>query len=418
MNGRQRSSTRNNYRLLLLACLLLASPGRPSVQANGETILTASGMMEVNEVRIGSEIGGRILQVEAQVGADVAVGDRLVLLDATPRLLELSLAEAAVATAQADLALVRAGPRPHEILAAQAAVALAEAQRDGALAAWENAEAAIEDPQELDTRLTEARTRLALAEQGTELAEAGLARQQLIRDQTPENSMQRSAADLQVRASEQALAAAQADQQSAQRLVNWLWLIRSEPLQMVARANQAKGQYQLMEAQVAVTQARLDDILAGPTAEEIAVAEAAVQQAQAEADVLRTEIDQLTLRSPIAGVVLSQSLREGELAAPAAPIMSLADLTEVKLVAYVPENQVGHVQLGQQVSVVVDSFPDRGFAGYVIHISDEPEFTPRNVAVAEERLNTFYAVEISLPNPEGLLKPGMPADITFLAAGS
>ena len=61
----------------------------------------------------------------------------------------------------------------------------------------------------------------------------------------------------------------------------------------------------------------------------------------------------------------------------------------------------------------MDSFPGRVFDGHVVRIADEPEFTPRNVATAEERLNTFYAAEIELPNPDGLLKPGMPADAVF-----
>jgi HlyD family secretion protein len=86
----------------------------------------------------------------------------------------------------------------------------------------------------------------------------------------------------------------------------------------------------------------------------------------------------------------------------------------VTLEAYVPENRIGQVQLGQPVQVTVDSFPGRTFDGRVARIGDEPEFTPRNVATAEERLNTFYAVEIQLPNPGGLLKPGMPADAIFV----
>jgi HlyD family secretion protein len=418
MTSGEKSDSRTSCWLLALVWFVCWGPGSIRAQADGEAILTACGMVEAKEIRIASEIGGRILQIQTQVGAEVHAGDELVILDATPCLLELSVAESAVATAQADLALVKAGPRSQEILAAQAALALAEAQRDGALANWENAQAAIEDPQELDARLTEARTQLALAEQRAELAEAELARQQLIHDQTPENSIQRNAADLQVRAADETLAATLADQQAAQRLVNWLWLIRSEPLQLIAQANLAKGKYRLAEAQVAIAQAQFDDVLAGPTPEEIAVAEAAVGQAQAEANALRTKIDQLTLKSPIDGIVLSQSLRQGELAAPAAPIISLANLTEVRLIGYVPENQIGQVQLGQEVSVVVDSFANRSFVGHVVHVSDQPEFTPRNVVVAEERLNTFYAVEIHLLNPEGLLKPGMPADMTFLAAGS
>jgi len=103
----------------------------------------------------------------------------------------------------------------------------------------------------------------------------------------------------------------------------------------------------------------------------------------------------------------------GELAAPAATILTVADLSVVTLEVYVPENRVGEVQLGQSVQVTLDAFPDHSFEGQVMHISDEPEFTPRNVATAEERLNTFYAVRIHLENPDLLLKPGMPADASF-----
>jgi HlyD family secretion protein len=68
------------------------------------------------------------------------------------------------------------------------------------------------------------------------------------------------------------------------------------------------------------------------------------------------------------------------------------------------------------VQVTVDSFPGKTFEGQVHRIGDEPEFTPRNTATAEERLNTFYVVEIRVPNPAGLLKPGMPADAAFGAS--
>jgi HlyD family secretion protein len=74
---------------------------------------------------------------------------------------------------------------------------------------------------------------------------------------------------------------------------------------------------------------------------------------------------------------------------------------------------VGQVLLGQQVAIAVDSFSDRTFPGRVVRIADEAEYTPRNVATVEERLNTFYAVVIEAANPEGLLKPGMPADVVF-----
>jgi HlyD family secretion protein len=375
--------------------------------------LTASGTIYATELRVATDSGGRILEVKTEVGAEVQAGDELVVLDTTPLMLQLLQEEAAILTAQADLAVVQAGPRPEEIAAAQAKLTLAKAQRDGALDAWDNALAAIENPQELDAQIIEARSQMELAAQGIELAEAKLANEQFLRDQTDEDSMARDVADLQVIAAERALAAAQADERTAQTLYDRLWSIRNEPLGLIAQANRAEGQYLVAEAEVAVAQADLDDLLAGPTAEEIAVAEATVRQAEAQANVLRVQVGQSTLTSPIDGIVLNQALRTGELAAAAAPILTLADLNEVTLEVYVPENRIGLVQLGQAVQVTVDSFPGTVFEGHVSRIGNEPEFTPRNVATAEERLNTFYAVEIQLPNPDRLLKPGMPADATF-----
>lgn len=378
-----------------------------------ESLLTASGTIRTDKVLVAAELGGRIVEVRAEVGDEVQAGDVLIVLDATPFLTKLAEAEAAVVAAQADLAVVEAGPRAEEIGAARAALALAEAQRDGDFAAWENALEAIEKPQQLDAQIVEARTKVALAEQSVELAEAELARERLLRDQKAEGSTERQAADLQVRAAEEALAAAQADQQMAQTMLNWLWIIRSEPLAFIAQAHAAEGQYQVTEAGVAVAQARLHDLLAGPSTEEIDVAKANVRLAQAQAGVLRVQRAKFALTSPVDGVVLDQALCAGEVAAPATTILTVADLGEVTLIVYVPENQIGQVQWGQAVQVTVDSFPDQIFTGRVTRIGDEPEFTPRNVATQEERLNTFYAVEVRLPNAEGLLKPGMPADATF-----
>ena len=375
--------------------------------------LTASGTIQATEILIGSEMGGRILDVRPEIGSEVKKGDVVVVMDATPLLVQARQKEAAAVMAKADLEVARAGPRPEAIAAANAALSLAEARRDGALAAWENALKMLESPQELDAQIIEARTQTNLAAQGVELAGAQVARQKTLRDQNKWGSDQYRVAELQVRAAEEALAVAKADEKTAQTLLDQLLGIRQKPLAFIAQANIAEGQYRVAEAAVAVAQAQLDDLLAGPTQEEVAVAAATLRHALAEANVLGVQIDRCMLVSPMDGVVLYQSLRAGELAAPAATILALADTSEVTLEVYVPENRAGQVKLGQSAEVMVDSFPGRMFAGRVVRIADEPEFTPRNTATAEERLNTFYAVEIILPNPEGLLKPGIPADATI-----
>jgi HlyD family secretion protein len=416
---------------LLLPALLFAGCQAPGIDGDGLQVgqvlqdllgrfrkdgngpLIASGTIQAEAVRIASELGGRITDVTVEQGDLIRAGNVLVRLDDTPLASRLLEAEAAVAAAKADLALVKAGARDQEILAMEAMLALAKAQRDGAQAAWENALKALEDPQALDVQIAEARTKVNLAEQAVALAEAELAKQKLIRDQKREGTADRDIADWQVTAAEENLSAAQADLATAQTLLNGLWAIRGEPLALIAQANSTHGQYQIAEAGVVVAQAEVNDLRAGPTQDDVDVAEQIVRLEQAKANVIRSQRAKFTLTSPLDGVVLERILGQGELAAPAATILTIADLSRLTLTVYVPANQLGRVQLGQAVEIEVDSFPDSAFAGIVARIGDQPEYTPRNIATQEERVNTFYAVEIRLSNEEGLLKPGMPADARF-----
>ncbi|MBN1923083.1 MAG: efflux RND transporter periplasmic adaptor subunit [Anaerolineae bacterium] len=371
-----------------------------------EAALTASGTIRATEVRIATELGGRVAEMPVQLGQAVQAGDVLVQLDPTPWELQLGPAEAGVTVAQADLEALRVGAHPAEIAAAQAAVALAEAERDGAQRALDEALAQVEHPQELETQLVTARTQVALAAQGVAKADSDLRNVQYRCDR-------QRATDWELRAAQAALAAAQADEHTAKTLLSQLLAIQQKPLGYQAQVNAAEGKLRAAEAGIVVAQAKLEDLLAGPTPEELAVAEAKVRQAEAEANVLRVKVAKCKLVSPINGVVVTKVLRVGELAAPAATILTIADLSDVTLEVYVPENRIGDVQLGQTVRVTVDAYPGRAFSGQVMRIADEPEFTPRNVATAEERLNTFYAVRIFLENPDGALKPGMPADAAF-----
>jgi len=92
----------------------------------------------------------------------------------------------------------------------------------------------------------------------------------------------------------------------------------------------------------------------------------------------------------------------------------VADLDQVTLQIFVPTSKIGHVKLGQEAIVKVDSFPEREFRGRVVYIADRAEFTPKNVQTQEDRVQTVFAVKLQLDNPEHLLKPGMPADATLL----
>ncbi len=93
--------------------------------------------------------------------------------------------------------------------------------------------------------------------------------------------------------------------------------------------------------------------------------------------------------------------------------MTVGRLDPLKLTVYIPEDQYGQIRLGDKAALSVDSLPDQSFTGTVIHISDKAEFTPQNVQTKEGRQTTVYAIDLTVDNAGGKLKPGMPVDVTF-----
>lgn len=384
--------------------------------------LVASGSIEGEEVAIVSEFGGQIVALHAEEGDEVEADQVLVELDTSLLQAQMAQAQAAVAAAQANLDNVRAGTHPAEVLAAQAALRQSIAERAAAETAWQDAQALLANPQELDAQIVEAEAAVDLAAVQIEAAESQLAAAKVERDQyRAQGSMEEKRLyvvyDYQVKAAEAALEAAKANKAGAEESLAALRALRDHPLAGLSQVHLAEAQYELAAAGVAVAGAKLDELKAGPTPEEVAVAEAQVAQARAAVVALQTQIGMMTLRSPIAGVVSSRSAHAGEAAIAGATLLTVANLDEVKLTIYVPEDELGRVYLGQEVEVHVDSFPGRVFTGTVSYISQQAEFTPKNVQTEKERVNMVFAVKVRLPNPEHLLKPGMPADAVLNSGG-
>jgi len=146
----------------------------------------------------------------------------------------------------------------------------------------------------------------------------------------------------------------------------------------------------------------------------VAQAEAGLGQAEAALAAIETSLEKVEVLAPSPGTVLVRNLEFGETIAPGAVVITIADLDEVSLTVCVPEDRYGEIRLGQEVIITVDSFPNREFTGTVESIADKAEFTPRNVQTVDGRRSTVYAIKIRMLNPEGMLKPGMPADAVFV----
>ncbi|MBU0491942.1 MAG: efflux RND transporter periplasmic adaptor subunit, partial [Chloroflexi bacterium] len=443
-----------------------AAPVAVPWAASEQDGLTASGVIEAYEVAVVAETPGTIRAFAAREGDEVHQGDVVVQLDDDLYRANLERTQSYVALAQANLALVKAGARPEEVAANQAQLHVVEAKRDAAKTAWENAIIARDNPQELDVQLTAAQAQVQVAEgqlaaklSTKDSTEAGWGYAVRLDGRVPDTwsytfdptglgidivfgtpwgtwdptipdflkfdvtvsgatpASLKKAIDTQARLADfgrwlawEDVHIAQAELDGAQAQLRVLRDIRANPLQANLQVDAAKAQYDMAVTEVAAAQAKLDGLLAGPTTEQVAAAQAQVTQAQAAHEALQVQVDKLTLRAPIDGLVLSRAARQGEVAVAGRTLMTIGDLDRMTLTVYVPATEVGRIQLGQPVPVTVDSYSDRVFSGQVVHIADEAEFTPRNVETKESRAETVFAVQIALENPDHILKPGMPAD--------
>ena len=142
-------------------------------------------------------------------------------------------------------------------------------------------------------------------------------------------------------------------------------------------------------------------------------ARTSVSQAEAELNLIEVQLEKLVVYAPIPGVVISRNVEPGEVIQPGAPVMTIGQLENLTITVYVHEDRYGRIKLGQDAEMTVDSFPGEAFNATVVYISDQGEFTPRNVQTQEGRRSTVFAVVLSIQNEDGKLIPGMPADVVF-----
>ncbi len=409
--------------------------------------LSASGFIEANEVAISAEVSGRIVGLTVDQGDTVSAGQMVVRLDTALLDAQAAQADAEIALAQAQLAQIKAGAPAEQIAVAAAAVDVAKANADAARQAITDAELLRDNPQQLNAQIDAAYSEIALLDLQIQQAEiiqnAVMLREQLAKQiwlQTEEGfdwhitipgigtksghkdfgdgekynaSKEWNLATMDVWQASVNLENAKTARQSAVNKLNTLLALKENPLQANVQVTQAQADYQTKQAAVKVAQAALAQAKAGAPESKVAVLKANLAQTQSRLDTLAAQREKFSLAAPTDGVVVSRPVHLGEVALPGVTLLTIADLNTVKLTVYVPESQYGQLQLGQQVSVMVDTFPNQIFTGTVDFISDEAEFTPKNVQTKEERVNLVYAVKITLPNPDGKLKPGMPADAVF-----
>jgi len=184
---------------------------------------------------------------------------------------------------------------------------------------------------------------------------------------------------------------------------------------VVARASVSQAQANLDLAQAEGRRVEALFTAGNATKAEKDASDARLAQAQATLVLARRMLDNCRVISPLSGTVTSKAVEVGDLATPGAVIVSVSKLDTVKLTIYVSESELPRVKLGASAEVRIDAGPKRVFPGRVTYISPTAEFTPKNIQTREDRVKLVFGVRIEIPNPDGSLKPGLPADATVAA---
>jgi multidrug resistance efflux pump len=440
---------RSIFTIIFLISTALLSAGCSVLNPQtGTGVLKASGTITVESVLIAPEIGGKLTEISAAKGSQVKKGDLLFKLDDQLLQAQQSQAQAAVQAAQANLDLAQQRLSGSQTQLDQALQVARQQNRPERTTAWEaNQSDKIDLPVwyfEKNEVITALQTERSAAQANLDIELSNLERELKNASNSDFIQVEQHLAEAQqayliaVQVLDQAKAAkntvdlsnsAQKQLDSAQSELDAAQKSYDQMLtgDSANRVREARSRVAVARERLNVTQDKLDaqltgsDSLAVKTAQSgvdqastnVSQAEAALAQAQAGLKLVQVQLAKTSVTAPISGIVLSRPINAGETVSAGTVVVEIGNLDQVTLTVFIPENLYGQIRLGQKANITVDSYSGRTFAGSVAYIADQAEFTPRNVQTIESRSSTVYKVEISITNPDGELKPGMPADAVF-----
>jgi HlyD family secretion protein len=179
------------------------------------------------------------------------------------------------------------------------------------------------------------------------------------------------------------------------------------------QAERDADRYQALLARGSIDRVHAEQmrLAAVSAASQLSEAEAQVRQAAAGNDEIGSQLREMTLLAPAAGMVVSRLHEPGDVLAAGGAVLDIVDLGRLYLKVYVPEDQIGKVRLGLPARIYTDAWPRLAFAARVSTIAGRAEFTPKEVQTPDERVKLVYAVKLAVDaNPGWRLTPGVPAD--------
>ncbi len=323
-----------NKKIIIAIILILAVLVVGSVyfkERKNDTRVKASGTVEVTEVQLAPQAGGRIIELNIREADNVKKGDLIARMSLDGSDQEVGMAEATLTAAQQQLLELQNGFRREDISKARSEYALRKTQYD-----------------------------------------------QAVRDH---KRFKELAAD---------------------------GVVSVRDAELYAENANAKMNAMKMAGE---TVALLEN---GMRPEQIEAAKANVKRAESALLRAKTLIGYKKFYSPADGVVLTKNYEVGDVISAGAPIATLGIMTDCWVKLYIPSIQLGMIKLGGEAEVKIDAYPDRKFKAIVTEVNQQAEYNPRLSLTQRERANMVFWIKVSIDNPDGVLKPGMPADVVIL----
>jgi HlyD family secretion protein len=375
----QKTSSSSRLRLLLIVGLIAALYGGYRLY-QARRPYEWSGTVEARTVSVGSRVGGRVKEVLAREGDAVKANQVIVTLEPGDLPAQLAQAEADVVERQANLEKLAKGARPEELAAAHARALSAKAALAQALAGSRPEQVAAGE------------ARFAAQEVAVQKAKLDADRMHKLDQSGAAVPADVDNTDMSLRA---AIAQRDATKQQLEELKNGSR--REEVLQAQAREMEQAASEKL--------------VTSGTRVEDLKAARAQVDRALAKVAQIQIMLDELSIHAPVDSRVEALDLRAGDIIAPNATAAVLLEQGQLYVRIYVPETLLGHLAVGQNVDIVVDSFPNLTFQGVTEQINQVGEYSPRNLQTADERADQVFATRIGLKTGLDQLRAGMAAFI-------
>ena len=181
----------------------------------------------------------------------------------------------------------------------------------------------------------------------------------------------------------------------------------------VQEVDTARTRVETLQANLRAAEEEVSLVVEGPRTEDIAAAEASLAALEAARDLAAQRLEDTRLLAPASGVIRNRILEPGAMAAPGAPVFTLALTDPLWVRAYINEPDLGLVHEGMRAEVRTDTLPDKAYQGWVGFISSTAEFTPKTVETTELRTKLVYRARIFVCDPQQELRLGMPVTVTL-----